>query len=128
MKPTSEQRRYWDRVLGLGCLVTQTPYVSGRESAYRITLHHAHGGSLLDRGVTRSSGRKSSNWLVIPLIWKLHLGPGGIDGYPRVPVWLWEGKYRKQAAMLDEIVQRLGVDVWALARDEEKPMVPREAA
>jgi hypothetical protein len=113
-------REHWNRVAAMGCLVTG--------STWQVTLHHAHGGSLVDRGFTRTFGRKTSDWLVIPVTRILHVGPGGIDGPPPRPtVEEWEAKYRKQAEMLDEICMRIGYDVWALARGEERGMVPRAA-
>lgn len=116
-----ELRAHWNAVAAMGCLVTR--------STWNITLHHAHGGSLLDRGFRRTFGRKTSDWLVIPIVMLIHTGPGGIDGPPPRPtVEEWEAKFRSQAEMLDEIVMRLGVDVWAKARAEEKGMVQRRAA
>lgn len=117
--PTAEQRRYWGRVAALDCLITGQP----------ATIHHAHGGSIAERGFTRTFGRKTSHWLVMPLAARLHVGPGGIDGPPPRPsVEEWEAKHGKQADWIDEVVRRLGVDVWALARAEERGMVPRRAA
>ena len=118
---TAEIQRHWDVVAAMGCLVTG--------STWDVTLHHAHGGSLLDRGFYRAFGRKTSDWLVIPIVRRIHVGKGGIDGPPPRPsVEQWEARHRKQAEMLDEIVRRTGVDVWARARAEEKGMVPRRAA
>jgi hypothetical protein len=76
------------------------------------------------RGIHRSIGRKTSDWLVIPLAPELHYGSQGID---RIGVARWELKYGKQADLLDEIVRRTGVDVWARALAEVKPMVGRAA-
>lgn len=111
---TAELRRHWNAVAAMGCIVTRAP----------ATLHHAHGGSMKLRGIHRSVGRKTSDWLVIPLSWELHLGAEGID---RIGVVRWEAKWGKQADMLDEIVRRLGVDVWAKAYAEMKPMARRAA-
>lgn len=112
---TAEIQRHWDRVADLGCIVTGNRLV---------TLHHAHGGSMKERGIHRSTGRKTSDWLVIPLTWNLHVGFQGIDV---IGVLEWEAKYGKQADMLDAICQRLGVDVWARAAAELKP-TPRKVA
>jgi hypothetical protein len=111
----AELRSHWDAVAAMGCIVSGAP----------ATLHHAHGGSVKDRGFHRSIGRKSSNWLVIPLSFDLHVGDNGID---RIGVTRWEAKYGKQADFLDAIAKRTGVDVWAKARDAERGMLPREAA
>lgn len=111
---TAELRRHWSAVAAMGCMVTGAP----------ATLHHAHGGSVKGRGFHRSTGRKTSDWLVIPLSFDLHVGSEGID---RIGVKRWEAKYGTQAEMLDEIARRTGVDVWAKARAEEKPMARRAA-
>lgn len=123
----AEIRAHWDAVAAMGCIVTA--------SRYDVTLHHGHGGSMCDRGFNRTFGRKTSDWLVMPLVRVLHVGPASpkaglfpIDGADRISVKRWEAKYGKQADFLDEISRRLGVDVWAKARDEERGMLPREAA
>lgn len=112
---SAEIRAHWDAVAAMGCVISGWP----------ATLHHAHGGSLKLRGFHRSVGRKTSGWLVIPLAWEYHLGEQGID---RIGVKRWELKYGKQADFLDEIARRTGVDVWAKALAEVKPMVARRAA
>lgn len=111
----AEIRRLWNEIAAMGCMVTAGP----------ATIHHAHGGSIKDRGFHRSIGRKTSDWLVIPLAFDLHVGDEGID---RIGVHRWELKYGKQADMIDVLCQRLGIDLWAKAREEEKLMVPRRAA
>lgn len=113
-------KAHWNRVVLLGCLVTRTEYVPDAEGPTRITIHHVHGGSIADRGFKRSLGRKTSDLLVVPIIAHIHTGPGGIDGFPRPPVRRWEAEHRPQADMIDEICRAFGVDLWALARAEEK--------
>jgi hypothetical protein len=115
-------KRYWSVVAQLGCAVTLDTYQP------HITIHHCHGGSMAERGFGRSAGRKTSWWLVIGLHRDLHVGAGGIDGPYRIPVEEWEARHGRQADMIDELVRRTGIDVWALARDEEKGMCPRRAA
>lgn len=119
-RPTAVQKRYWDTVVRLGCSASFT--------GIDVTIHHAHGGSLAERGFGRSFGRKTSHWLVLPIARKLHVGVGGIDGPYRITVEEWEAKHGRQADMIDRLVKRTGIDVWALARAEEKGMVPRRAA
>lgn len=114
-------KRYWTVVMQLGCAVT------GDTNPANLTLHHCHGGSMVERGFGRSMGRKTSWWLVICLRRDLHVGPGGIDGFPRPSVEEWEAKHGRQADMVDALVARTGIDVWQLAREEEKGMVPRSA-
>lgn len=113
-------KRHWERVAQLGCLVTGTPYIEGAEGDTRVTIHHPHGGSMKERGVHRSLGRKASDLLVIPIIYRIHLGPGGIDGFPRPTVEAWELEHRRQADMVDEVCRALNVDLWALAAAEAR--------
>lgn len=113
-------KRYWSQIVKMGCIVTGT--------AFDVSIHHCHGGSMVERGFARSLGRKTSDWLAIPLVRKLHVGPGGIDGFPRPTVEEWEAKHGRQADMIDELVRRTGIDVWELAGAESKIMVPRRAA
>lgn len=110
-----EARKLWDEIAAMGCIVTGGP----------ATIHHAHGASMKERGFHRAIGRKVSDWLVIPLAFELHIGDEGID---RIGVLRWEMKYGKQADMIDLLCQRLGVDLWQKARDEQRGMVPRRAA
>lgn len=116
---TAEIQRHWGRVIALGCIVTG--------AKHGITIHHPHGGSMKTRGVHRSFGRKTSDWLVIPLHESIHTGPGGIDGFPRPSVAEWESRFGRQADMVDAVCERLGLDLWALAFAEFKP-VPRRVA
>jgi hypothetical protein len=115
-------RRYWDVVTKLGCAVTGETYGPS------LTIHHCHGGSIADRGFTRSEGRKTSDWLVICLRRDLHLGPNGIDGWPRPPVRMWEAEHGLQAVFIDRLVVQTGIDVWEIALAEERGMVPRADA
>jgi hypothetical protein len=84
-------------------------------SGYRgfVTLHHCHGGSMLELGGTlRGVGQKSSDWLQIPLRADLHVGVCGIDV---IGVEEWEGLFGRQLDYLDEIVRELQVDVFRMA-------------
>ena len=119
MARSADLQRHFDAVRALGCIVTG--------ATHNVELHHPHGGSMKLRGIHRQAGRKTSDKLVIPLHQSLHTGPGGIDGFPRPSVIEWEAKHGRQADMVDEVGRRLGIDLWALAFAELKP-VPRRAA
>jgi hypothetical protein len=110
-------KRYWNVLTLMGCSVTGADH--------DVTIHHCHGGSMVERGFERAFGRKTSDWLVIPLVRILHVGPGGIDGFPRPSVDEWEAKHGRQADYIDQLVLATGIDVWQLARDEERGMVER---
>lgn len=100
-----EIRRHWDRLRELGCIVTGQP---------NPTIHHCHGGSLRDLGVTKGMGLKTSDWLVIPLAIELHsMGPGAIDG--ALGVKAWEELHGTQVEYLDRVAELTGVDVWRKA-------------
>lgn len=106
---TKALKAHHRRLREMGCIVT------GRTD--RVTLHHCHSGSMVERGVMRGMGQKVSDWLVIPLDLYLHsMGPQAIDG--ACGVLTWEARNGRQADFLDLIVARTGVDVWALARAE----------
>lgn len=105
-QPTAEVKRHWSRVADIGCIVSR--------SRDRVTIHHCHGGSMRDAGVSRVFGRKNSDWLVIPLTADLHVGNNGIDQMGHT-VRSWEEKYGRQDDHLDEVCRRLGVNVWKKA-------------
>lgn len=103
---TAEIRKHWSRVADLGCCVTGGPIP---------TIHHCHGGSMLDIGIYRAKGKKPSDWLVIPLaVWLHVMGNEAIDG-GKLSVREWEARYGTQVAYLDWVCKRLRVDVWARA-------------
>jgi len=67
----------------------------------------------------RSPGmaQRSSDWLVIPLDYALHVGSLGIDsGMGRFrSVEEWEVRWGRQVDLLDKVCRALGVDVWERA-------------
>ena len=67
-----------------------------------------------DRGVLRSVGRKTNDWLVIPLCPNHHVGRQGIDA-GGLTVAEWEQRFGNQADHLDAVCKKLGVDAWARA-------------
>lgn len=98
---------YWDQLRAGVCIITGKP---------NPTIHHCHGGSMIDRGVKRVAGRKTNDWLVLPLAPELHfIGPGAIDGAIGGGVKSWELRNGAQADHLDALVRKTGVDVWKLA-------------
>lgn len=108
MKPTSEHRKHWERVRGLGCIVTG--------SKTDVTIHHCHGGSMSDAGFRSGMAQRgASHWLVIPLVAQLHsTGSDAIDG--GIGVRTWEEKHGKQTDLLDEVGRRLKVNIWELGK------------
>lgn len=69
----SEIRAHWDRVAKMRCLISGAP---------DVTLHHCKGGSMIDTfGDAARPGvaRKVSDWLVIPIAARFHVGEMGID-------------------------------------------------
>ena len=99
---TAEEKRHWDRVRALGCIVTKR--------TDRVTLHHVHSGSIARMGINRGSTR-SNHWLVIPLHPDLHcVGPHAIDG--SCGVLTWEMTFGTQVEHLDRVSRLLGYNVW----------------
>jgi hypothetical protein len=78
-----------------------------------VTLHHCHGGSLADAGINRGMGQRPSDWLVIPIIADLHVGPKGIDGGKGVRSW--EAEHGTQLNHLMALQKCLGIDLFTLA-------------
>ena len=97
-------KEHWRTVASLPCMVSARP---------GVTLHHCHGGSMIERGVARGMGQKVSDYLVIPLHAEYHTGNYGIDSGMGVDEW--EALFGNQADMLDHLCEILGYDVWELA-------------
>lgn len=102
-------KEHWNNVGQLRCMICDSP---------EITLHHCHGGSMIDRGVMRGTSQKTSDWLVIPLHRVFHTGQYGIDS--AMSVREWESRFDKQADLLDEVSRLLGYNVWDLWRAEQQ--------
>ncbi|OFE11400.1 hypothetical protein PHACT_12650 [Pseudohongiella acticola] len=96
--------KYHALVAEMACVVT------GKRP---VTLHHCHGGSLADIGITRGMSQRPSDWLVIPIIMDLHVGPQGIDGGKGVRSW--EAEHGAQLDHLIDLQLKLGIDLFTLA-------------
>jgi len=97
-----------------GCIITERP---------NPTLHHVHGGSMTEFGVSRGGAQRTSDWLVIPLDADLHVGKNGIDY--GVGVLSWERQWGTQLYWLTELCRALGYDVFALAGLKHPGEVPK---
>lgn len=82
-----------------------------------VTLHHCHGGSMLNVGWHVGMGQRQNPYLQIPLHERYHTGRFGIDA--GVGVQTWEGQLGTQVALLDETEDLLGYNIWDLARAYE---------
>jgi len=78
-----------------------------------VTLHHCHSGSLADAGINRGKSQRPSDWLVIPIILDLHVGPQGIDGSKGVRSW--EAEHGTQMSHLLALQEKVGIDLFTLA-------------
>lgn len=108
---TAAQRRYWTRVIALGCVITHGP----------AEICHCHGGSIADLGIYRGKGTKPSNWLVLPLAPRLHRAEyKGLD----YDVRAWEAENGTQVDFLKMIGRQLGINQFELAAAEEKRSLP----
>ena len=77
--PTAAQRRMWDKVASMGCLVCGGP----------ATIHHLFTGA---------GGRKNHD-RVAPLCYWHHIGPNGIDGRQKYSKKTWQVEFMTEAEM-----------------------------
>lgn len=105
------QRRYWDRLVAMGCCLCGSP----------AEVAHCHGGSIVERlQEPKAKGVKLSymDWLVLPLCPQHHrLGAVALDN----DVARWEHVFDTQAGWIDYLIDRTGIDVWKLADAMRKP-------
>ena len=78
-----------------------------------VQIHHCHGGSIADLGIHRGRGRKTSDWLAIPLYYTYHVGTG--QAFHQMGVKSWEDRYGTQAEHLRRLGEMAGVDPFAEA-------------
>jgi len=106
-KPLRERKAimaYHSMLAEMACVVT------GKRP---VTLHHCHGGSLADAGINRGMSQRPSDWLVIPIIMDLHVGPQGIDGGKGVRSW--EAEHGTQMDHLLALQEKLNIQLFTLA-------------
>lgn len=89
--PTAAQKRRFDDMVSLGCIVGPSTYCEGR-----ITIHHCFTGA---------GGRKDHS-KTIPICWGHHLGAEGIDG-KRMSKRAWQEKYGTEAELLEKTEVKL---------------------
>lgn len=108
------------RLRQLSCSVCRSPYV---------TLHHCHGGSLIDNGWAVGMGQRQNPFLQIPLHAKYHVGQYGIDyGYG---VLSWERDFGTQWEHLEWVNSQLDYDIFEEAHrweDEHRSKTQRSTA
>lgn len=96
MNPTAAQKRRWNAIVELGCIVGPSTYCQGR-----ITIQHCFTGA---------GGRKDHS-KTIPLCWAHHLGAEGIDG-KRMSKREWQRKYGTEAELLAKTERMLETPVF----------------
>jgi len=91
----------------LVCVVSETPF---------ITLHHCHGGSMLEHAANPGTSQRQNDALQIPLAALYHVGALGIDtGMGKFKgVAEWEAEFGTQIEHLEQTSWQLGYDVWEL--------------
>lgn len=85
--PTKAQRKRWDEISLLGCVVGPSSTCRGR-----TTIHHCGTGA---------GGRKNHD-KVIPLCWEHHLGDEGIDG-GKISKRQWQAKYGSEVSLMVKV-------------------------
>lgn len=102
---TAAQRRYWTLIVRDGCILCGAP----------AEIAHCHGGSITERTGEKAKGKKLQymHWLTLNLC-PPHgrYGPLALD----TNVEEWEERNGPQTYYIDKLIERTGVNVWALAR------------
>jgi hypothetical protein len=94
--PTTTQRKYWDKITQLGCVV------KNHECAGRITINHCFTGA---------GGRKDHD-KVIPLCWNHHLSKEfGIDGRGKYSKKTWQEHYGTELQLLETFIKKYNLDI-----------------
>lgn len=101
----AEIRAHFNRLVDLGCMVSQTKV--------DVTIHYAHGGSMEQIIGPTGMALRASHWLTIPLAARFHTGNCGIDGF--IGVETWELMYGTQVMHLNRVCELLGYNVWEKA-------------
>lgn len=70
-----------------------------------------------ERGFHKSASAKTSDYLCIPLCQNHHQGAEGLH---QIGVQVWEERFGRQADHIDAIIARTGIDVWTLAKDDQR--------
>lgn len=86
-----------------------------------VTLHHAHGGSMLTLGpefANPGMGQRNNPFFQIPVHAQYHVGEYGIDtGMGKIrTVEEWEEAFGSQVDFLHEVNGQLTYDLWEQAR------------
>ena len=108
---TAAQRRYWQDLVRVGCLICGSP----------AEVAHAHGGSIVERmQEPKARGKKLQrmDWLVLPLC-----PQHGREPYPLAldtNVARWEKVNGTQASFIDALCLRFRMDLWTLAKRGKK--------
>ncbi len=105
MTPT-ERKAHFNRVAAIPCVVRDC----GR---HPVTLHHPHGGSMVDHGITRGGAQKPSDWLVLPICDFHHQGKYGFDS--SFGIVSAERKWGSQYDLVHFLCVVLNLDLFALA-------------
>lgn len=87
--PTAAQRRRWDRISKLGCIVASSHCMG------RITIHHCGTGA---------GGRKDHD-KVLPLCHEHHQGHLGIDGKRAFTKRSWQDRYGSEDQLMEQLKQ-----------------------
>lgn len=114
---TAAVRRYWTQIAAMGCICCGSP----------AHIAHAHGESLIVYGRTlgrdyqKAKGKKLPymDWLVLPICPRHHIeASDSLDKYPEA----WEDRWGPVVYWLNIMVERTGVNIWALAKSRHELM------
>ena len=114
---TAEVRRYWSRLVDMGCVARLDKL---QPCGAPAEIAHCHDGSVVERMMEpRAKGKKLAryDWLVLPLCPRHHRhGRDALDN----GVKSWERRFGTQAGHVDRLIAETGIDVWAKANEGRK--------
>lgn len=86
--PNAAERRYWDRVIQVGCILCGSP----------AGIHHCGTGA----------GGRKDHMKVLPLCWYHHQGPDGIDGREYgMSKRRWQERHGTEEELMKQLTERL---------------------
>ncbi len=102
---SSKVYAYWSQIAAFGCVVCGQP----------AEIAHCHGGSITPITGVKAKGRKLAymDWLCIPACPDHHrILPDSLD----LNVRAFERMNGTQVSHINKLIERTGVNVWALAK------------
>lgn len=108
-------KQHQANVRSIRCVITAYPWP---------TIHHCHGGSMVEAGYASGGGQRGcGEALILPIKADWHVGDQGIDY--GVGVLTWEMWYGTQMDHLKEVNEQLDYDIFQLHETWKLEAPPR---